>query len=110
MNLSITAQLKKATVVYDKESDIKATIKAYINKQDNTDIVIGLDTLNIRVSKTESKALFIFGLICGISSLILKVLFGKEIKAFYNKQSAAELDLDELETDENNINKDEGEK
>lgn len=93
---------QKATVVYDKESDIKENIKAYINKQDSTDIVIGLDTPNIGASKTEAGALFIIGLICGILSLILKALFGKDIEAFYNKQSADELDVEiEDNTDEN---------
>lgn len=93
---------QKTTVVYDKESDIKESIKAYINKQDSTDIVIGLDTPNIGASKTEAGALFIFGLACGILSLILKALFGKDIEAFYNQQLADELD-EALEdsTDEN---------
>lgn len=97
---------QKTVVVYDKESDIKDSIKAYINKQDSTDIVIGLDTLNIRVSKTEAEALFIIGLICGISSLILKALFGKDIEAFYNKQSADELDIELEEAEEAETNTD----
>ena len=100
---------QKTIVVYDKESDIKESIKAYINKQDSTDIVIGLDTPNIGMSKTEARILFIFGLACGIISLILKALFGKEIEAFYNQQSADELDLEDLETDEDNTDENEGE-
>lgn len=92
---------QEAVVVYDKESDIKENIKAYINKQNSTDIVIGLDTPNIGVSKTEAIALFILGLACGIVSLILKALFGKEIEAFYNQQ--------DLETAEENNEDEEGE-
>lgn len=99
---------QKTIVVYDKESDIKENIKAYINKKDSTDIVIGLDTPNIGASKTEAGVLFIFGLVCGILSLILKALFGKEIEAFYNQQSADELDR-ELEEAETNSNEHEGE-
>lgn len=98
---------QKTVVVYDMESDIKESIKAYINKQDSTDIVIGLDKPNIGVSKTESKALFIIGLVCGILSLILKALFGKDIEAFYNKQSADELDIELEEAEEAETNTDE---
>lgn len=73
--------------------------------------VVNIKADRVKAKYNEVEALFIIGLICGILSLILKALFGKDIEAFYNKQSADELDaeIEEAEETETNIDKNEGE-